>query len=69
MVTDIVQHLTNDNRELKKLCASAIFKVSKVFPGHFVTVVAFVRFDFLTVITVKIIIYFYAVTFSLLEYC
>jgi hypothetical protein len=30
MVVDMVHHLTDNNRELKKLCASAIFKVSKV---------------------------------------
>jgi hypothetical protein len=30
MVADMVHHLTNENKELKKHCASAIFKVSEV---------------------------------------
>jgi hypothetical protein len=68
MVTDIVQHLTDDNKELKKLCASAIFKVRKVLPGHFVTLVAFVKSDVLTVVTMKINTYFYAISFDLIDY-
>jgi hypothetical protein len=30
MVIDMVKHLTDDNKELKKHCASAIFKVREV---------------------------------------
>jgi hypothetical protein len=30
MVIDMVKHLTNDDKELKKHCASAIFKVREV---------------------------------------
>jgi hypothetical protein len=30
MIMDMVHHLTDENMELKKLCASAIFKVSEV---------------------------------------
>jgi hypothetical protein len=60
MVTDIVQHLTDDNKELKKLCASAIFKVSKVLPDHFVNLFIFVGFDVLAVV----IMYNYCPLFS-----
>jgi hypothetical protein len=67
MVTDIVQHLTNDNKELKKLCASAIFKVSEVLLGHSVTLLASVRFDVLLV-SMKITVHLYAIPFDLVDY-